>query len=235
MENTLEILHALDEREDIRNIAIINYESLERKQHDFQQCWFLKQNFHVIFIVSERQKSSFKIPKDFNQQICTTLHFSSSQQKTCRISDHIITQIINFIVQKIKPCVRRAYYCLSLDRDFPEAEKIMDIVGREHVYCSIIKSFSDFLQLNNHFTWDISDPCKMNVLPILINNVRREIDTNEKSGKLMFFLEGKWFFKWSVKALWKQLRQFGDEHQLHVSVTTAFPSVEYKVIYIFAQ
>lgn len=216
---------------------IINFESLERKQYDLNRilkCWFLEKHFHIIFIVSEKQKSSFKIPECYNQQICTILYVSPfilAHQKTCQISDHIVTQIINFILKKLKPCVRRVYYCLSLDQDFPEPEEIMNFVGREHVYCSIIKSVNNFLQLSNHFFWDNSDPCKMNMLPVLINNVQRKLDTDEKSGKLMLFLRGKWLFEvHSVKTLWQELREFGDEHKLHVSVTTAFPSVEYKVL-----
>jgi len=194
----------------------------------------LEKHFHIIFIVSEKQKSSFEIPECYNQLICTALYFSPSilvRLRTCQISDHIVAQIINFIVERIKPCVRRAYYCLSLDKDFPEAEKIMEFAGKEHVYCSIIESVSHFLQLKKHFSWDLSDPCKMNVLPHLINSVRRKIDTDEKSGKIMFFVKGKWFFENSVKTLWQQLKQFGDDHELHVSVTTAFPSVDYKVLW----
>ena len=163
---------------------------------------------------------------DLYNSICFSLHIGSPEN----LSDFRSHSNTNN-QKKLKPCVRRAYYCLSLDQDFPEPEEIMNFVGREHVYCSIIKSVNNFLQLSNHFFWDNSDPCKMNMLPVLINNVQRKLDTDEKSGKLIFFLRGKWLFEvHSVKTLWQELREFGDEHKLHVSVTTAFPSVEYKVL-----
>ena len=222
----LDTLYSLDGHEDIRNIVIIDYGSLKNKQDDLNsilQCWFLKKYFHVIIIVPKSPINNIKIdPKTFNQQMYTTLYISPFVLARQNTIDYIVTQIIIFVVDKLKPLVRRAYYCLSTDKGCLKTEELMDY--GEHVYCSMIKSLEDFLQLQYHLFDDTNDPCIMNVFPILKNNVPRETVISKKSGKAMFFVEGKWFYDKSVKNLWYQLRQFGDEQGLHVSVTTAFPT-----------
>ena len=145
------------------------------------------------------------------------------------ISCHIVAQIMacfsNGLLQTHR--CRRAYYCLSEDANFPDGLQFMKYTGHEHVYCSVLRSVNDFLDLKNHFKYDIDDPTKMNILPYLENDFQRDIRDN--SGKLMLFVQGEAFFQKPVKTLWKELRKFGNEHRMPVSVTTAFPSVEFKV------
>ncbi|XP_065909288.1 uncharacterized protein [Dysidea avara] len=239
MESQLEILHALDEQNTFNNVLMVDYESLKGKQRDVNsilKCKFLEMYFCVIFIVPESQRSvcSFEIPSYFNQQICTTLYAPIlSHQRTCQVSDHIVTRIIMFIRNQLKYGVRRAYYYLSTNDGVLDVDKVMDYTGREHVYCSNIKSVQDFLNLRSYFSWDVSDPCKVNVFPVLTNNEPHETVTSEMSGKLMFFVQGESFFEKSVKDLWKQLQQFGDMHKLHVSVTSAFPTVRCEVVQLY--
>ena len=118
MESTLDILNSLDGRVDIRNIVIIDYDSLWRKQDDLTsilQCWFLKKYFELIFIVPKSPATIFEIPAHLNQQICTTLYVSPFVLARLKYTN-CVTQIINYIVNKLKPRVRRAYTiaCLQI-------------------------------------------------------------------------------------------------------------------------
>ena len=223
-------LRFLEEHEELRNIVILDYESLSGKQNDLNailKCWFLFLSyFHIIILVDNISQC----PNTYGTQNCTVIEVSSQfLRKVNDISDHITTQIMmcfsNGLFQMHR--CRRAYYCLSEDDDFPDGFQFMKHTSHEHVYCSVLRSVKDFLDLQLYFRED-SDPTKMNVCCLLKNNVLHERHGNN-SGKLMFFVRGEIFFKKSVAFLWKELEKFGNKHSLPVSVTTAFPSVDYEV------
>ena len=212
-----------------RNIVIVDYGSLSQKQHDFNailSCQFLKHvTFHVIVLVDNDQHMPYT-----TMQNCTVIEVASQfLQRVNHISDHIVTQIMMcFSNGLFKMCrCRRAYYCLSEYAYFPDGFQFMKYTGREHVYCSVLKSVKDFLNLQYHFSDDNDNPTKMNMFHLLENDVKR--DTSDNSGKLMLFVHGEVLFKKSVTTLWKELRKFGNAHNLPVSVTTAFPSVGHQV------
>ena len=223
----------LEEHEDLRNIMILDYESLSGKQNDLNDilnCWFLflTNYFHIIILVDDIRSH---IPNTHGRQNCTVIEVSSQfLRKVDDMSNHIATQIMmcfsNGLFQR-RRC-RRAYYCLSEDDDFPDGFQLMEYTGHEHVYCSVLRSVQDFLDLQYYFREDVNDPTKMNVCCLLKNNFSRQ-RYGDKSGKLMFFVRGEVFFKKSVTFLWKELEKFGNTHHLPVSVTTAFPSVDYEV------
>jgi len=225
-------LSFLEEHEELCNIVILDYESLTGKQHDLNtilKCQFLcfLNYFHMIILTDNVRLT----PDTYSRQNCTVIQVSSHcLRKVNQISDHIAAQIMvcfsNGLFQKYR--CRRAYYCLSEDKSFPDGLEFIEYTGYEHVYCSVIRSIKDFLDLQNHFKNDMNDPTKMNVVPLLKNDVQRD-RTGDNSGKLMFFLHGEMYFGKSVKVLWKDLKNFGDTHCLSVSVTTAFPSVDYEV------
>ena len=68
----------------------------------------------------------------------------------------------------------------------------------------------------------------MTMFPLLRNDVPR-VPFTENSGKLLFFCLGEKYYGIPVASLWEELEQFGNKYSLHVSVTTAFPSVDYEV------
>lgn len=222
-------LNHLDE--ELRNIVIIDYESLSGRQHDLNNilaCWFLRKYFHVIILVDHVNH----LPKIYGKQICTVIQVSSQILRNVnQISDHIAAQIMmcfsNGLFQ-INRC-RRAYYCISEDASFPSGFEFMQFTGREHVYCCVLRSVRDFICLQYYFKDDSHNPIVMNVFPVLKNDFPRDLTDN--SGKLMFFVRGEVFFRKSVTTLWQVLKEFGDTHQLAVNVTTAFPSVDDEVNY----
>ena len=226
-------LKFLEEHEDIQNIVILDYESLSGKQNDLNdilnlRVLFLRNYFHIIILVDDIRTC---IPNTHGRQNCTIIEVSSQfLRKVDDISSHIATQIMmcfsNGLFQ-MQRC-RRAYYCLSEDDDFPDGFQFMECTGYEHVYCSVLRSVQDFLDLQYYFKEDVDDPTKMNVCCLLKNNLSHQ-RYGDKSGKLMFFVDGEAFFNKTVTFLWKELEKFGNTHHLPVSVTTAFPIVKYKV------
>jgi len=230
-------LSFLEDHEELRNIVILDYGSLTGKQHYLNailKCgflYFLRNYFHMVILTDNVHHT----PNTYGRQNCTVIQVSSHcLRKVKQISDHIAAQIMacfsNGLFQNYR--CRRAYYCLSEDKSFPDGLQFIEYTGYEHVYCSVIRSIKDFLDLQNHFKNDMNDPTKMNVAPLLKNNIQRD-RTGDNSGKLMFFLHGEMYFGKSVKVLWKDLKNFGDTHCLSVSVTTAFPSVDYEVKIVF--
>lgn len=227
-----EKLKFLEEHEDLRNIVILDYESLSRKQNDLDAiliCWFvfLTNYFHIIILVDDISH----MPNIHGRQNCTVIEVPSQfLRKVNDISNHIATQIMmcfsNGLFQ-MRRC-RRAYYCLSEDENFPDGFQFMEHTGYEHVYCSVLRSVQDFLDLQYYFRDNLDDPIKMNVCCLLKNNFSRQ-RYGDKSGKLMFFVRGEVFFRKGVTFLWKELEKFGNTHHFPVSVTTAFPSVVYEV------
>ena len=225
----------LQKREDLRNILILDYERFSRKQEDLDavlNCKCLNKYFFVIIITEAdgNHSSTINFPPNFQQQNCSIVKASSSSLRhAVNISDHIITQILMFLQQY--HC-RRAYYCLSLDSNFPKGSTIMEHTGCEYTYCTVIKSVEDFIYLDNHHFRESDDPTKMTVFPLLRNDVPRGPIT-ENSGKLLLFCFGEKHFNVHVKSLWEELVQFGNKYSLHVSVTTAFPirAFEVKCLY----
>ena len=223
-------LNCLEENEELRNIVIVDYESLSQRQHDLNAvlgCWFLSCcYFHIIILIDRVCQIPYT---SYNQNITVIQNSSQFLKRVNHVSDHIVTQIMmcfsNGLLQTHR--CRRAYYCLSKDINFPDGLQFMECTGHEHVYCAVLRSVKDFLDLQYHFRNDINDPIKMNVFPVLKNNILREWGDN--SGKLMFFVKGERYFNKTVTTLWKELRTFGNAHSLPVSVTTAFPSVDYEV------
>jgi len=224
-------LHVLQEREDLCNIFILDHGRFSWKQEDLDaalSCNCLNKYFYVV-IINEAGNCSdtvISFPPSFNQQNCSIIEVPpSSLRNVDTIQDHIVTQILVFLQQY---CCRRAYYCLSLDSNFPEGSKIMEHTGYEYTYCTVMKSVRDFMHLDMHHFRESNDPTKMTVFPLLRNDVPR-MPSSEKSGKLLFFCLGEIYYHTSVATLWKELEQFGNKYSLHVSVTTAFPSVQFEV------
>lgn len=223
-------LNCLEENEELRNIVVVDYGSLPGKQQDLNAvlgCRFLRSYyFHVIILIDNICHAPYT---SYMQNITVIKISSQFLKRVNHISDHIVTQIMmcfsNGLLQTHR--CRRAYYCLSEDTDFPYGLQFMEHTGHEHVYCTVLRSVKDFVDLQWHFRHDINDPIKMNVFPLLTNDVPR--DRSDNSGKLMFFVRGETYYKKSVTMLWKGLRNFGNEHNLPVSVTTGFPSVDYEV------
>jgi len=220
----------LKERDDLRNILILDYKSLIRGKQlhrlkDILSCKCLEKYFYIVFLCESCQES------DVNQMLPDQKKFlvvespSKVLQKDDCISDHIVTQIIKFVEQY--RC-RRAFYCLSLDVYFPEGFKIMEYTCREFTYCATLRSVEDLMHLDANYFRESDDPATMNVLPLLTNHVPRKSPT-EKSGKLMFFCHGVKYFGNTIESVWKELKHFGDKHSLHVSVTTDFPILGFEV------
>jgi len=223
-------LYVLKEREDLRNILILDYGKFSRKQEDLDavlSCKCLRKYFYVIIIneVDGDHSSAINFPPNFQQQNCSIIGVPPSSLRLVNISDHVVTQILMFIQQY--HC-RRAYYCLSLDTNFPKGSTFMQHTGCEYTYCAVIKSVKDFVYLDNYHFRESADPIKMNVFPLLRNGVPRE-DYTENSGKLLLFCRGERYFNTPVTSLWEELALYGNKYSLHVSVTTAFPSVEFEV------
>lgn len=228
--HVLQSLMCLEENDNLRNILIVDYESLSRNQQKLNAvlgCWFLKSDyFHVIIMIDNFHHAPYT---SYLHNVTVIAISSQFLKRVNNISNHILTQIMmcfsNGLLNTHR--CRRAYYCLSEDENFPDGLQFMEFTGTEHVYCAVFKSVRDFLNLQQHFVDDKRDPIKMNMFPLLKNDIPRGRGGN--SGKLMFFVNGERYFGKSVTALWKELEKFGNEHGLSVSVTTAFPSVDYKV------
>ena len=228
--HVLQKLKCLEENDNLRNVLIVDYESLSRNQQKLDavlSCWFLKSDyFHVIIMID----NFHHVPYISYMHNVTVIAISSQFLKRANnISEHILSQIMmcfsNGLLQAHR--CRRAYYCLSEDPDFPDGLQFMKYTGPEHVYCAVFRSVNDFLSLQWHFVDDKSNPNKMNMFPLLKNDIPR--DRGDNSGKLMFFVQGEVYYKKHVTILWMELKKFGKEYGLPVSVTTAFPSVDYEV------
>ena len=213
------------------NFVLFDSSSFSGKaNHEAVLCFkTLVKNFHIIFIecnallpdLTSLHKSCYTILKDVP---------SSLLRNVKNPSEHISTQIMAYIaVQKAK-YTRKAYYCLSADDSFPLSTQIIDLVGREFVYCCILKSIKDFVTLHKsgHFSEYNDDPTKMRLYRILQNSITRDFIPS-KGGKLMHFVREHYRFIGNVKLMWKELKIFGNRNSLHVNVTTAFPSVDYLV------
>ncbi|XP_065909519.1 uncharacterized protein [Dysidea avara] len=224
-------LCVLKEREDLRNILILDYGRFSRKQEHLDavlSCNCLNKHFYVVIINEAGHCSDvINFPPTFKQQNCSILKVPpSSLRNVGTIQDHVVTQMLMFLQQY--HC-RRAYYCLSLDSNFPDGSKIMEHTGYEYTYCTVIKSVNNFVYLDKFHFRESDDPAKMTMFPLLRNDVPRVLIT-ENSGKLLFFCLGEKYYGTPVASLWEELEQFGNKYSLHVSVTTAFPSVDYEVI-----
>ena len=227
-------LSVLQEREDLRNILILDYGRFSQKQEDLDavlSCNCLNKYFYVVIIneVGHHSGAAISFPPSFKQQNCSILEVPpSSLRNVDTIQDHFVSQMLLFLQQY---CCRRAYYCLSLDSNFPEGSKIMELTGHEYTYCTVIKSVNDFIYLDKYHFRESNDPAKMTVFPLLRNDVPR-VPFTKKSGKLLYFCHGERHYykkKVPVALLWEELERFGNKYSLHVSATTAFPSVEFEV------
>jgi len=226
----------LEEREDLRNILIIDYASLHSQQKELNailSCSCLKKYFHVVIVIENGCKlSAARFPLSFNQQNYTIIKIPSEDIRNVHtIPDHIVVQMMMFLNQY--RC-RRAYYCLSLDPSFPEKSEIMKHSDVEYTYCSVIKTVEDFIYLDKKYFTESDDPTVMNVYHLLKNDVPRA-PVSEKSGKLMIFSPSEMYLdNNSVSSVWKELKHFGDIHSLHVSITTAFPATDDLKVCIYA-
>ena len=229
--HVFEKLKFLEEHEELQNIVILDYGSLSGQDHDLNiilSCWFLKIYFHVVVLIDDVHH----IPNTSDMQNCTVVEILPQfLRRVKHISYHIATQIMMYFSNGLFQThrCRRAYYCLSENTDFPDGFQFMEYTGTEHVYCCVLRSVKDFLDLQHYFKDNINDPTKMNVCFLLKNDFPRNL--SENSGKLMFFVQGEFYYRKHVTTLWKELRKFGNEYSLPVSVTTAFPSVKYEVKY----
>ena len=242
-EQDLAILEQLQELEERRylpeNFVIFDYNSFNGQVIDsFFLCEFLSENFHVIIITEcGMLKVSFGRLDPNN---CSIIH--SIPQRMLRNvinpSDHIATLIMAHLIEYAKSYGRKAFWCLSADKSFPQNTKIIDLIGDEFVYCSVIKSIDDFLSLKGLLFQNCpEDPVKMRLYHLLQNGVPRDDSDPEKCGKIMFFHHGDEYSRkigrqpWptviKVQTLWQELKKFADNYDrypLHISVTTAFPS-----------
>ena len=224
----LKQLHILEDQENLPdNFVLFDCGSFSNEAiHEAILCFnVLVKNFHIIFI-GEYDTSLLTLDKK-----CYTL-LKNVPTKILRDvknpSEHIATLIMAYIAKKAR-YTRKAHYCLSADSSFPLSTKIINMVGREFVYCCVFKSVKDFvdLQKSGYFSENDDDPTKMKLYRILQNSIPRDFDVN-KGGKLMHFKPAEDYYS-NVKLLWQELRKFGDKNSLHVNVTTAFPSVDYLV------
>ena len=224
----------LEQHEDLRNIVVIDYGSLHSKQRDLEvilSCNCLRRYFHVVILIENSYRTyAVRFPPSFNKQYCTIIKIPSEIiRNVSDIRGHIVTQLMVFVNQY--RC-RRAYYCLSTDHTFPGGSEIMEHTDAEYTYCSVIRAIEDFIYLDAYYFKDSDDPTVMNVYQLLTNHIPRS-PVSEKSGKLMIFSRGEMYFdNNSVPSVWKELKQFGNNHSLHVSITTAFPSVDHLVCVI---
>lgn len=203
----------------------------EKENHKALSCFkTLIKNFHIIIIESgsvlpnvvSLNKGCYTVLN--NVPLCVLRNVKNPYE-------HIATQIMAYIADEKSKYKRKAYYCLSADYSFPLNTDMIDTVGREFIYCSVLKAVADFVALQDcgHFSENYDDPTKMRLYHVLQNNVSRDFDPN-KGGKLMYFIpEGYYSNKENIKLIWQELRKFGDHNSLHVNVTTAFPSVDYMV------
>ena len=214
------------------NFVLLDYSSFsEKANHDAVSCFkTVVKNFHIIIVIEcnaslpdlvSLHTSCYTILKDVP---------SSLLRNVKNPSEHIATLIMAYIADQKARYTRKAYYCLSADDSFPQSTKMIYEVGREFVYCCILKSVKDFVMLHKcgHFSEHYDDPTKMRLYRILQNSIPRDF-IPDKGGKLMHFVNDHHTFTRDVKSMWHELKIFGDRNSLHVNVTTAFPSVDYLV------
>ena len=228
-------LQGLESRDHLPdNFVIFDYNSFSREVdmiNSFFACEFLSENFHVIIITEgDGLKVSFK---HLDGENCTVISAvpSGMLRNVARPCDHVATIIMAHLTEHAKSKYRKAYYCLSTDESFPINTEIIDLTSDEFVYCCVIKSIRDFLNLKDLFQ-KFDDPEKMRLYRLFENDVPRDDNDPENCGKIMFFSPGDEFgSQWpkikKVQALWKELKKFADNYDpfpLHVSVTTSFPT-----------
>ena len=211
------------------NFVIFDYNSFS-KEFDmidsFFACEFLSENFHVIIITEcDMLKVSFKY---LDSKHCTVIAAVPSRmlRNVAQPCDHIATIIMAHLTEHAQSGGRRAYYCLSADNSFPVNTDIIDLIGDEFVYCCVIKSVRDFLDLEKWFQKS-DDPVKVRLYHLFQNDVPRDDSDPETCGKIMCFIHGGMFGSLSVKTLWQELKTFADNYDpypLHTSVTTSFPA-----------
>ena len=234
----LEQLQGLEARDHLPdNFVIFDYSSFTKESIDsFFACEFLSENFHVIIIAEcGMLKVTFR---NLNSEDYTLMPGVPSEKlrNVINPSDHIATLIMAHLFQYAKSVDRKAFYCLSSDKSFPVNTKIIDCIGDEFVYCCVIKSIEDFLDLKKFLINNPDDPVKMRLYRLLKNDVPRDDSDYENCGKIMFFHYGDKYIRkigrkpWpviKVQKLWQELKQFADNfhaYPLHISITTAFPS-----------
>ena len=218
------------------NFVIFDYSSFSEevsKADSFFACEFLSENFHVI-IVAECGMLKDNL-KNLNPKIYTVLHAVPSRmlRNVTDPSSHIATLIMAHLTEHAKSDDRKAYYCLSADKNFPINTEIINLIGDEFVYCCVIKSIEDFLDLKELFQKYPHDPVKMRLYRLLQNSIPRDDSDPENCGKIMFFHYGDEYTRkttWpkiKVQTLWEEIKIFADNYEpypLHVSITTTFPS-----------
>ena len=239
----LKELHNLETRDHLPdNFVIFDYNSFSEDFSNidsFYACEFLSENFHVIILAEcDVPKVCFKNLSSENYTVISAVP-SRMLRNVINASDHIATLIMDCLIHHAKSEHRKAFYCLSSDKSFPINTEMIDCIGDEFVYCSVIKSIEDFLCSSELFQNDPDDPVKMRLYHLLQNDVPRDDSDYENCGKIMFFChEDKLKFgrkpglpKVTVQLLWQVLKRFADSYYpnpLHVSVTTAFPTKRQK-------
>ena len=216
------------------NFVIFDYSSFDDENIDsFYACEFLSENFHVIILAEhDVLKVTFKNLGSENYTVISAVP-SELLRNVINASDHIATLIMYRLIHHVKSEHRKAFYCLSSDKSFPVNTEVIDCIGDEFVYCCVIKSVEDFLNLAELFQNYPDDPVKMRLHRLLQNDVPRDDSDHDNCGKIMFFHYGEGYArkrggpKVKVQQLWQELKQFGDNYYpypLHVSITTAFPT-----------
>ena len=236
----LKQLHNLETRDHLPdNFVIFDYSSFNEEcsnTDSFYACEFLSENFHVIILAEcDMQKINFKKLGSENYTVISAVP-SRMLRNVSNPSDHIATLIMAHLTEYSKSDDRKAFYCLSSDKNFPVNTEMINCIGDEFVYCCVIKSIADFLNMESIFQKYPDDPVNMRLYHLLQNDVPRDDSDHEKCGKIMFFHHGEEYVRktgpgqWpkiKVQLLWQQLKQFADSYYpypLHVSITTAFPS-----------
>ena len=236
----LKQLHNLETRDHLPdNFVIFDYSSFKEEfsnTDSFYACEFLSENFHVIILAEcDMQKINFKKLGSENYTVISAVP-SRMLRNVSNPSDHIATLIMAHLTEYSKSNDRKAFYCLSSDKNFPVNTEIINCIGDEFVYCCVIKSIADFLNMESIFQKYPDDPVNMRLYRLLQNDVPRDDSDHENCGKIMFFHHGDEYVRktgpgqWpkiKVQLLWQQLKQFADSYYpypLHVSITTAFPS-----------
>ena len=229
----LKQLHTLGDLTNLpENLVLFDCGSFnEKENHKAVLCFqTLIKNFHIIIIesgtflpdVASLHKSCYTVLN--NVPLCVLRNVKNPYE-------HIATQIMAYIAEQNSKYKRKAYFCLSADHSFPLNTEMIGAVGREFIYCCVLKAVADFvaLQKSGHFSENYDDPTKMRLYHVLQNSVSRDFDP-KKGGKLMHFIRHDYYIrKENIKLIWQELKKFGDENSLNVNVTTDFPSVDYLV------
>ena len=228
----LEQLHVLEGRKCLPdNFVLFDCGSFsEEANHQAMVCFkTLTKNFHIIIIDCDALFLGHAV-LDENYTVLKNIP-SRMLRNVKNPSEHIATLLVKHITVNTQKS-RRAYYCLSGDKNFPLNNEMISVSGREFVYCCVLKSVKDFrgLLYLGYFSEDFEDPANMRLHRIIEYSIPRDTSNPNKGGKLMYFNYGDHNIAGvSVQLLWRGLRQFGDINHYHVSVTTAFPSVDYLV------